>query len=190
MPKIRFDLLSLWMTVLVFWDGSGDTAVTLIAAFLHEMGHVAVMYMNGVGIREIGITPYGFEIVAARQYRSFFEEISVSLAGCAVNFLSAVMLYGFGGILQRLAIASAALGILNIMPISCLDGGVTLNSMLCLGMLPDKADAICRIISFVTLFCIWIPAVYVFMFSGANYSLFVLCVWLFGKLFAPSRFKS
>ena len=136
MPKIRFDLLSLWMTVLVFWDGSGDTAVTLIAAFLHEMGHVAVMYMNGVGIREIGITPYGFEIVAARQYRSFFEEISVSLAGCAVNFLSAVMLYGFGGILQRLAIASAALGILNIMPISCLDGGVTLNSMLCLGMLP------------------------------------------------------
>lgn len=188
MPKIRFDILSLWMTVLVFLDGSGDTLVTLIAAFLHELGHIAVMRMNRVDIREIGITPYGFEIVTARRYKSFFEEISVLIAGCAVNFLSAVIFFRCGGLWQRFAVASATLGILNIMPVSCLDGGEALEALLNYFMLPDKANRICRSVSFVVLVSIWIPAVYIFMFSGENYSLFILCVWLFGKLFAPSRF--
>ena len=153
MPKIRFDFLSLWMTVVVCLDGSGDTLVTRCAAFLHELGHIAVMRINRVDIREIGITPYGFEIVPARRYRSFLAEISISLAGCAVNFLLAVLFFRCGGIWQRFAIASATLGILNIMPVSCLDGGEALETLLNFFMLPDKANMICRGISFVVLLC-------------------------------------
>ena len=189
MPKIKVDFLSLWMTALVFFDGSGEAAVTLIAALLHEFGHIGVMWLSDLGIREIGITPYGFEIQTKRGYSSFLEEISVSLAGCAVNFIFALLFYRFGGVWERFSLASISLGILNILPITCLDGGEALEAALCLKLLPDTAERICRVVSLVMLFLLWLPAVYIFMFSGYNYSLFILCVWLFGKLFASSRIR-
>jgi len=190
LPKIKFDFLSLWMTALVFFDGSGTALATITAALAHELGHITVIGLNGIGIREIGVTPYGFEIVQKRPCKSFFEQISVSLAGCAFNFILGIALYGCGGFCAKIAFASITLGLLNIMPIACLDGGEAFEALLSCFLLPDTAFRICRIISFVTLFLLWLPAVYIFMFSGYNYSLFIICVWLFGKLFAPFRIKN
>ena len=190
MPKIKFDFFSFWMTVLVFFDGSGTAFATILAALVHELGHIAVISLNGIGIREISVMPYGFEILQKRPCKTFFEEISVSIAGCVFNFALGIALEGCGGFGAKLAFASITLGLLNIMPISCLDGGEALEALLGCFLLPDTAFRICRVISFITLFLLWLPAVYIFMFSGYNYSLFIICVWLFGKLFAPYRIKN
>ena len=183
MPKIRFPLITLIFFAASFFDVSGESLATFIAAMLHEIGHVAVMLRQGIGLRDITVTPYGLEINKKRDYKSFPEEISVTLAGSLVNLICFAALYGYGGFLRLLAEASLMLGLLNLMPVLCLDGGEALFALLSLFYLPDKAERICRRVSFIALVTMWIPAVYVFMFSGCNYSLFIMCLWLFAKIF-------
>ncbi len=169
--------------VIALADGSGESIMTLISALLHELGHIFVMLMLGIGIRQLTVTPLGFEIQPKREYRSFYEEIAVSLAGCAVNFLTFFLFFGKGGIFQMLAETSLLLGIMNIMPVRCLDGGEALNAFLNLFLLPDKAERIGRIVSFITLIFMWVPAVYIFLATGYNYSLFIMSTWLFCRIF-------
>lgn len=183
MPKIKFSLLSAVLFIMAFADRSGESMMTLAAAALHETGHMIALYLLGLGIKRIAVTPLGLEIDTKRGYRSFFEEITVSLAGCAVNFLTFALLYNRGGAATILADASLLLGVLNIMPVRCLDGGEALFAGLSLFCLPDTSEKICRRVSFVTLFLLWIPAAYIFLMSGYNYSLFIMCLWLFGKIF-------
>jgi Zn-dependent protease len=183
MPKVHFPIISAVFFISTLFDPSGESLATVIAAFLHELGHITVIMSRGVGIRDITVTPYGLEICTKRGYRSFFEEISVNLAGCVVNFLCFAIFLKLGGFCTLIAEASFLLGILNIMPVACLDGGSVLYASLSLFCLPDKAELICRRVSFFTLIIMWIPAVYIFLFSGCNYSLFIMCLWLFGKIF-------
>lgn len=183
MPKIKFPVVTLIFFITSVFDPSGESSATVLAAALHEIGHISVMLMQGIGLRDITVTPYGLEINKKRDYRSFFEEISVSLSGPIVNFLTFGIFFRWSGFMLLLAEASLTLGVLNLLPVLCLDGGTALNAALSLFLLPDKADRICRRVSFVTLIVIWIPAAYVFMYSGCNYSLFIMCVWLFGKIF-------
>ena len=183
MPKIKFPLITLIFFASSFFDVSGEALATFIAAILHEAGHVAVMIRRGIGLRDITVTPYGLEINKKRDYKGFAEEISVSLAGSAVNVIFYIIFMGRGGFYLLLAEASLMLGALNLMPILCLDGGEALYALLSLFYLPDKVDRICKRVSLITLIVIWIPAVYVFMYSGCNYSLFIMCIWLFAKIF-------
>ncbi len=183
MPKIKFPIITLVFFVLAAFEPSGESLATVLAAVLHELGHISVMLMQGIGLRDITVTPYGLEINKKRDYKSFFEEISVSLSGPLVNLLTFFLFGGQSGFLLLLSEASLLLGILNLMPVLCLDGGAALNAALSLFCLPDRSEKICRRVSFITLIVMWIPAAYIFMFSGCNYSLFIMCIWLFGKIF-------
>ena len=183
MPRIHVPIISILFFMTAFLDPSGETALTLIAALLHELGHVSLILLFGTGIRRIRVLPYGFEIQTRREYKSFSEEIAVTLAGCAVNLITYAVLRSFDGYLGIMANASLALGILNAIPVTGLDGGGALMSALSYFALPDKAEKICRRVSFVFLVLLWIPAAYIFLTTGYNYSLFMMCVWLFCKVF-------
>ena len=78
MPKIHISILTVLIIPLVLLDPTGEIAATLIAALLHELGHVAVILALGIGIKAVGVTPYGLEITTVRKYRSFPEELAVS----------------------------------------------------------------------------------------------------------------
>lgn len=186
MPKIKLPVITIIFLLTSLFDPSGESLATVVAAVLHEAGHISVMLFFGIGLRDITVTPYGLEINKRRDFNSFFEEIAVSLAGCAINLLTFLLLFRFGGFALLLARASLTLCLLNLLPILCLDGGTALSAAVSLFCLPDTAERVCRSVSFVTLVAVWIPAAYIFMASGYNYSLFIMCLWLFGKIFCSS----
>ena len=97
MPKIKLPLITLLFFITGFFDPCGETLATLIAATLHEIGHVSVMLYRGIGLKDLTVTPYGLEINKKRDFRSFPEEISVSLSGCAVNLVTFFILFRHGG---------------------------------------------------------------------------------------------
>ena len=183
MPKIQITTLTAFIIPLVILDPSGEIAATVLSAVIHELGHVCMLLTCRVGIRSICITPYGFEIATARKYRSFYEEIAVNCAGCIFNFLCCFLLFNGYGFARSLAFASLLLGILNSLPILCLDGGEVLRAVLSIFTGYKRAEVVSRAVSFITLFLLWSFAAYVFFFSGYNYSLFIMSVWLFGKIF-------
>ncbi len=183
MPKIKISLTSLLLIPAVIFDPSGTILATVLAALTHELGHLAVIYFVGIGTKEISVTPYGLEIATKRSYKSFGEEIAVNCAGCLINFLCFFAFSSVAGYAVSFAHASLTLGILNALPVLSLDGGEVLHAFLSSFLPFKKAERASRAISFVTLVIMWCIAVYIFMFSGYNYSLFIMSVWLFCKIY-------
>ena len=191
-PKLMISLPSLlfWGAVAVF-DRSMQTASALTAALIHELGHVALMRICGIKLTSLTILPYGLEMTTDRPPASFYEDIAVSSAGCLINMITFPIFYRLGATLNGdlgyfftlTAFASLTLGILNAFPISSLDGGSMLEALLSLFLPSNTAYRTVRIISFVFLFILWVLATYVFMFSGYNYSLFAMAIWLFARVF-------
>lgn len=183
MPKIKISISSLILIPIVLLDPSGGIAAAVIAAVLHELGHLTMIYLFKIGVKELRITPYGLIIQTSRRYRSFTEETAVNCAGCAVNFIIFLLFSRTSGFLHSLAYASAVLGTLNALPVLSLDGGETVRALLS-ELFPFRtAEKLSRGISFITLICMWVISVYIFLFSGYNYSLFVMSVWLFAKIY-------
>ena len=182
--------LLFWIAVAVF-DRSMQTAAALTAALLHELGHIAVMRVCGKSVTGITVLPYGLEMTADRPPCSFYEDIAINAAGCAVNLLSFPLFHTLGAVIHGktgeflllLSFASVTLGFLNAFPISSLDGGCVLEALLSLMLPPHTAYRAVRTVSFIFLFILWVLATYVFMFSGYNYSLFAMSLWLFARIF-------
>lgn len=183
MPKIKLSPLNLILIPIVMLDPSGEIAATVIAAVLHELGHLAVILICRIGVKEITVTPYGLEILTCRKYRSFIEEIAVNSAGCTVNFATYLLLSGKVGFAAYIASSSVILGALNVLPVLSLDGGETLRAIFELFFSFRVSEKLSRFISFLTILMLWCCAAYIFLFSGYNYSLFVMSVWLFGKIY-------
>ena len=182
--------LIFWVAVAIF-DHTMQTAAALTAALLHELGHIAVIRACGMRLTSLTVLPYGLEMTTDRRPCSFFEDIAVNASGCAVNLLLFPLLHTLGAVIPGdwgyffllLSASSLTLGILNALPISTLDGGCALEALLSIVLAPHTAYRAVRAISFVFLILLWIAATYVFMFSGYNYSLFAMAVWLFVRLF-------
>ena len=192
LPKFMISIPSVlfWIAVALF-DRTMQTATALTAAIFHELGHVAVIKLCGMHLTSLTVLPYGIEMTTDRLPCSFYEDIAVNAAGCAVNLTSAPLFHAFGSVIHGelgeflllLSTSSVALGILNAVPIISLDGGCVLESVLALLLPPQKVYGIVRAISFIFLILLWIFATYIFMFSGYNYSLFAMALWLFSRIF-------
>lgn len=190
---ISIPSLIFWVAVVLF-DRTSCTAASVTAAILHELGHIAAMKRCGIAVSGLRILPYGLEITASRPPRSFGEDILVSLAGCAVNIVTAPVFYLLGASLHGtvselfllLSGASVMLAILNALPISTLDGGCALEALLSFALRPETALRAARCVSFLFLVLLWIFAAYIFLFSGYNYSMFAMAIWLFARIYCPS----
>lgn len=187
MPSINVSLSTLLIIPIVILDPSGEIAATVLSALFHELGHLSVIRLCGIGIKTIRVTPYGLEIEARRKYRSFFEEIAVNCSGCAVNFMFFMLFHGKGVFLENIAASSLILGILNALPIISLDGGEALRALLSLGTSFRVAEKTSYAISFITLTLVWSLAAYIFFFTGYNYSLFIMSLWLFGRIYCKRK---
>lgn len=111
------------------WDSTLITILfTLAALFLHEAGHALAFRFYGYRLKAFHFFPFGLAVEAEERFRSFYEEVIIALWGPLTNVLFAVgalTLYRRTGIsaFKEFASINAWLGLLNILPISPLDGG-------------------------------------------------------------------
>lgn len=103
------------------------TAAVLLAASMHEAGHLLLLCAFGAPIRGLRLSAMGAELYASTVRLSYQREFLVTLAGPAVNLL-------FGPLCALLAVrfawewgyllagAHLLLGVYNLLPIPPLDG--------------------------------------------------------------------
>jgi Zn-dependent protease len=132
------------------WIGVAWSSVALIAFFgcviLHELGHSFTAMHFGIGVRRILLLPIGgmaeFDTIPREPRR----ELLITLAGPAVNFAIAALLWGFlrksddvqmysvDGFLWQMFFANVAMGCFNFLPAFPMDGGRIFRALLAIKM--------------------------------------------------------
>jgi Zn-dependent proteases len=129
------------------WEGLFWNSATLIAFFtcvvLHEFGHSFTALHFGIGVRRILLMPIGGMAEFDSIPRQPSRELLITLAGPAVNFVIAGVLWLYlwqidhpiyvhtlNGFLYELCIWNLVMGVFNLLPAFPMDGGRILRAAL------------------------------------------------------------
>ena len=114
----------------------------LICCFLHELGHLTLMFLFSDKPESIVLYGGGIRIVSGgRKMLSPDKDIAILLAGCGANFLCAIVRLAFGGF-DFFCIVNILLGVFNLLPFKYFDGGRVLEILLKGGRIYDLIRAL------------------------------------------------
>ncbi len=100
--------------------------IFLLAAAVHECGHLFVIRLSGGSVHALCLTACG-AVLRCSLPPSPFQRAAICLAGPAASFALTALANPLGA--YRLAGASALLGLFNLLPIPPLDGGMALRHL-------------------------------------------------------------
>ena len=182
----RLTIPVIFFAVLLLFDTTGFSLMTLLAILLHECGHMAAAKCLRIPWRGFSMDFTGARMEVSGRMISFFEEWLLSAAGP----LSGLLFAALGAILWKytqyavwFSCASLLLSLLNLLPIRTFDGGRMLECIL----LPLWGEAIAlrvmRLSSFFCLFLIWAAAIYFLLRAGDGLSLLCFSMTLLFRFF-------
>ena len=145
----------------------------LFAIILHESAHIIAARLLGFCPASLTLTAGGIKLSFHKE-RGLFPSLAVLFAGCLAGALFSLL--PFLPLYFRLY--SAGLSTVNLLPISCLDGGGILLLLLERFMLPDRAYRIARGVSVAFVLMLWAISCAVQLKAGANLSLLAVSLYL------------
>jgi len=180
-PSFIITLLSLFLTSEVKF-----VLMMLFSAFVHEVGHIVTLKLFRVRIKSLELGLFGGTINLERKLISYKKEIAVSLSGSFVNLIFALIFFfilrqGFDTDIFFLFLSNLFYALFNLLPITNLDGGNALLSLLSMKKELYDAEKQASIISKITLFLLALGGVNLVLISGFNVSLFIIVLLLYAE---------
>ncbi len=173
----------LWLLVI---DKSGIAAMSLLAAALHEVGHLLAAHFLKIPIRAMRFDLLGARIDVKGRILSYGEEWLLCMSGPLSSLLFS-LIGSFFWSHTKLAIAfscaSLLLGLLNLLPIQTFDGGRMLECALLSFATPQKVSAILRGCTFLFLWLLWAFSAYLMIKIADGISLFFFTLTLLARFF-------
>lgn len=173
--------LLFWFLLVLGFDSKSTAFLTVIAALIHEGGHLLAGYFFARGMTSLPRADIsGFRIRAERM--SYKEELSVALGGPVLNLILAILFVCLPlpktlcGYFRTFALINALTALSNLLPISNFDGYriaecllsiKTKNPMVSARVMNTVSFAFCTVATFLSLYLIlktgdgyWIFAVF------------------------------
>ena len=176
--RLHFSCFALLAFSCLFGGASGSAAVFL-AAFFHECGHLAVLFLLHSPPESVTITALGCRIISSPDHSlRVWDEVLLSLMGPITNLVICFLMQAFGMGETLFAAGNLALGFVHLLPIEPLDGGLVLRKLLEACVDEVCAARIVRWISFLFLFPMGTLGFFVLLRTRYNFSLLGLCVYL------------
>ena len=150
----------------------------LLAAALHEWGHLLAASCIGMPVRRLTLDFTGGNMECYRKTTSYAQDLLLCLSGPAVNFLFVTlsMLLHWNPVFLS---AHLLLGVFNLMPVLPLDGGRAVFAFLSGIWGPFTAGRVMSILSVVTASVVVAFGVWVTTQQGGTPNLLILGLWLF-----------
>ena len=170
------------ITAMLVFDRTGFILPLLFAVLVHELGHLAAMWVLDCAPKQIRLVPAAVEITTKLQSGGRYE-IFIALCGPAINLLLFAILFvnylAFGneGYLT-VGFINLLIGLFNLLPVTGLDGGTVLFNILCRKAEPSRAALIMRIINFSVALAALVIAVTLCFKGQFNLSFFILALYL------------
>ncbi len=188
--KIKITFFGGVMLVCLVLTRSYLSLAALVAAALHELGHIYAARLCGIELGELKLDIFGAALRAPLGVCSYGSEILLAAAGPAVNLLifgAVQLLGGRPWWLELFGSASLTLGVLNLMPIRDLDGGRIVYCLIARRGSEAAARRAVGLLSGVLICGMWMLSVYLLLRAGVSLSLFVFSISLFCRLFAGEK---
>ena len=120
----------------------------ILAAMLHEMGHLLTLRLFGITVEGIHFTAFGVKIQADTRFLSYGKDLICTLSGPMMNITASFLLsrmvkcYLFAG-------ANLLQGCFNLLPMTGLDGARALHLLVSWWVDPMCADRVCRVVELI-----------------------------------------
>lgn len=170
------------MTAVLLLDRGNRVMCCFLAALLHELGHIVMMLLSGVGISGIRLRLFDV-LIMADEPESFGADVLITLGGVFSNIIFALLFLPFS---VKLSVPNLALAVFNILPIMSLDGGHLLYICMAKRFGPRACRNALRLTTFVFVLPLMTAGLYILFNSGYNYSLLAISLYLFTVLLLKS----
>ena len=168
--------------LLLFASPPSYAFAVLSSVILHELGHTLMAGFFHKKPLSVRIMPTGISILLSPA-SSYAEEFLIAAAGPLMNFFYALLCgllpYGVRGTVRGVSLLLAAL---NLIPLAPLDGGRMLSSFLSPIFGTEISSRISDFFSLLLLAFLWMLSLYVFFYSGVNFTLLLFCAYLFSYI--------
>ena len=138
-----FCLLIAWFAAA---NGLRPLLTILIAAAIHECGHLLILRLCGAHVFGFRLSVLGAVLETDCARLSYGRELAAICAGPAANFLAASLFAAAGNPYPALSGANLALCAFNLLPVRPLDGGRALECAISCAAGPAIGDRIARVI--------------------------------------------
>lgn len=181
-PSVQISVPFLCALILfLIWDPTGLGDQMVLAAVLHEAGHLLAMACLGKRPQRIVFGGFGVRIETPPGVQvAYGKEALIYAAGPVVNLLLAAAFSACPAVWRT----HLVLGLFNLLPMGVLDGGQILRCVLQQRMEMDRADFWMKACSFFCGVIMACGAAAVWLTSGYNFSLLITTGYLFSLLFA------
>lgn len=185
--KLHLSPLTLLFFALYLLTAHDLTLVATVSAIvIHELTHLTVLVLCNGRAARLTISVLGLSI-DREGLLSHWNEVWLSVSAPLMNLVLAG-LFWVGGLSLYAVYANLSFGLFNLLPIYPLDGAKALYAFLSNLCSPHRAITICRSISLLTLFLLWLFSIAFALFSADNLSLLLLCGALFFSNASPDGF--
>ena len=188
--KVKFGFFFVFIIFSLLFTLNKFTFLSLLAATIHEMGHLVASKLFKIRICELDFGILGARLKISGALCSYKQEILLCLFGPLFNFLSALLVYilsnkesGASEEIEFFILSSLVLGTLNLLPIRTFDGGRILESIFSTFLPVEKVFFIINIFSFLIIFLLWCISIYFLLIYTSSLGLFIFSISLFASLF-------
>lgn len=160
--------------------------ILILCYGIHELGHLFFAKCFGAKMRKMRVGVFHLSMSYDCHHLSYPKELLVMAGGIIFNLASvamAILIPAFSGAYKSFFVmCSLSLALMNLYPVSILDGGGILRSGLLFIMSQEKADRITKVLYFLFAVILWLIAVYLQLIFSSNISLFLVSVVLLVQL--------
>ena len=160
--------------------------ILILCYGIHELGHLIFSYVAGADMKGFKIGSLRLRLFYSCENLSYKRELLVQSGGIIFNLISALIVSFLpifrGDVADFFKICSISLALFNLYPVSVLDGGGMLKSLLCILCSNLNVQRVCDIVSFLCAVIMWLISVYLQLVFNSNISLFIISVFLLMEL--------
>lgn len=177
---------------LYYLDEGGVLLWAVLAASLHELGHLLAIEAFGGKVRRLRLSAAGAEMVlSAARPMAPLGQLAAALAGPAVNLLLALLAANLAAHMGENAYLFAGLNLslaaINLLPMEQLDGGRALYWLMALLWSQESAKRVVGVLSRLTAIALLLAGCVVLWLTGTNFTLLVTALWLLAAVFRPGE---
>ena len=173
--KFTYDAI-VFIVILIIFANNALILPLLLAACIHEAGHIIAIFMLGGTIHSLTVNAGGLKISYISDSLSYKNDLICAFAGPALGMLSAFVASRLG--FNVYAGISLCINTFNLYPVRPLDGGRILHN-LCMLFFKHDAYKLISIIEVLFLALLFCAAVCLFIFTKSLVLFFITCVLTF-----------